>query len=117
MASGGSRICSDPSNTDAICTLVHDPTGSDFALTDIGGGQVQIDITVPANAYELLTGVKVERADDAGFTTGVTTIQDFTANYSLVDTPGQGIWYYRITFCNQENIETAVSTSKEVTVP
>jgi PKD repeat protein len=112
----GARDYSGASNNDAKCTLIHDPTDSDWTCT-LSGTDVDVNVTPPPNPTAGQTGVKVERAADLAFTENVTVVQGFTSNYSLSDNPGPGMFYYRITFRNQEGVETAESAPKAAEVP
>ncbi|TET34613.1 MAG: hypothetical protein E3J72_13635 [Planctomycetota bacterium] len=98
---------SSSSNTNSACTLVHDPGDPDLALSEIGSGQVQIDIAQPLNPTTGSTGVYVERDTTPAFSSAY-TVMDWTKNYSFINVvPIAGLYYYQIKFRNQDGIVTA----------
>ncbi len=112
----------DPSNPTADMskyTAVHDPTLSDFTLSDQGSAQVLIDVTAPPNGTAGETGVFVQRilegenwATDAVDVTAV-----YTQVYGVTDTvPANGTYLYRIRFQNGDFVETAWSSDKKITI-
>jgi len=110
----------DASNQANAYSLMHDAITDDFELSNPVDRTVVITITEPVNSpYAGLTGVKVERATDSGFTTDLVTVQDYTANYTVNDetiTIDDEYWY-RITYSNGQGDSSASSTGESITVP
>ncbi len=81
-----------------------------------GENSIYISMASPPNPSAGQTGVQVERATNSAFTTGLATVQSFTSNYSLIDTPGTGTFYYKIKYRNQVGTSTAYSPVRRVVV-
>jgi PKD repeat protein len=108
---------STPAGPVTAYSMIHDATTGDFMLTDTGSLGVDMMLQQPPNATAGLTGVKVERADDEFFTSGVTEVQAFAPIYSLTDTvPAPGTYWYRITYRNGNGKESVTSPAKDVVV-
>jgi hypothetical protein len=93
---------------------------------EIGG--VTITVTAPAHSTAGLTGVRIERAEDSSFTTGLTVVQPFptepgSAVYTKTELPPTPVppapinYWYRIRFQNTEAVPSAYSEGQMVTVP
>jgi titin len=117
LPEGPTRNYSTASNSDTKCTLVHDPTASDFTLTHLGNGQVQVVVTPPLNQTIDSTGVYIERDEDgANWLNAVLVGGGWTNTYTHTDNVSTGsTWYYRITFRNAVGTATAVSPVKTIT--
>ena len=86
------------------------PDWSDFTVTPLAAGVVDIDVTnPPENKDSGLTGVKVERATNPAFTQNVVLVQDFNNAYQdiLDSVPAAGTYYYRFTLRNGDGVEIA----------
>jgi PKD repeat protein len=100
-------------------SLVHDATADDFSLAlTANPDEVEVTVIPPPNQDAEFTGIKIERADDSGFTVSLTTVQDFTNNYVFIDTSlTPATYWYRITYCNGDGTPSLESTGESIEVP
>ncbi len=102
-------------------SLVHDATVDDFGLAlTANPEEVEVTVTPPLNQSSGDTGVQIERAEDAGFSSNLTTVQSFavTGNYTVIDSVTGGTTYwYRITFQNGDATASATSAGESIYVP
>jgi hypothetical protein len=112
------RIYSGASGSTTMRTKVHDPTASDFTLTHLGNGQVQVAVNAPVNSTTGSTGVYIERDGDGDWAGADYVIVGgaWTTTYTQTETVTTGsTWQYRITFRNADGDLTAVSPVKTIT--
>jgi hypothetical protein len=94
---------------------------------EIGGVTITVT-TLPAHSTAGLTGVRIERAEESSFTTGLTVVQPFptepgSAVYTKTELPPTPVppasinYWYRIRFQNAEAVPSAYSEGRMATVP
>jgi hypothetical protein len=103
---------SNPSNTAAKYTKIHNPTTADFTLTVVSSSQINVVVAPPPGSTSGSTGVKIERQNGNKWT----LLQNFAANYTYQDTgrSANTTYTYRITFQNGDAVASSVSPTQSV---
>lgn len=105
------------SNSAVRYTLVHDPTGADFALTVVSSNRIDITVAPPPNSAAGLTACRIERSSDGTNWTEPPVKSFDEPGYSKSDTAlaPETTYHDRIAYRNGDGVVTAASPARNAT--